>query len=86
MKVKLLICTGLSGNGVIAPLILGIGTGWKQVTSFMARSLFPRGTSTQHPPNRKLVHVAQKEGAVCGEQHRVLEGLHSEHMVDNQFG
>ena len=54
--------------------------------NFTERPLFPREESPRHPTNRKLAYVGQKEGEMYEVQRSVLEGLHLERVVDNQFG
>ena len=53
---------------------------------FTVRPLSPRERSPRHPRNRKLADVAQKEGEIYEVQRSVLEDLHLERVVDNQFG
>jgi len=41
-------------NGVIAPHILNLGTGWRPVISFTSQSLYRRGNSPQYPKEMGL--------------------------------
>jgi hypothetical protein len=55
------------------------------VISFTARPFFPLEEGPRHALSRKLAYVAQKEGEIYEVQRSVLEGLHSERLVDNQL-
>jgi hypothetical protein len=50
------------GSRGIAPRILGLGTRWKWVVSFIHRPLYPRGNSPWYPLGRRLGALQNRSG------------------------